>query len=406
MRDRSTTSSSSPPSGPRAGSEQVRRPLLSEALLDTIRSRAGGYDASNTFPHEDLADLTAAGYLRAFVPVERGGAGLTLREVAREQMRLAAAAPATALAVNMHLVVTGLAAIQADRGETALDFVLDDAARGEVYAFGNSEAGNDLVMFDSRTRAEPQADGSYRYTGTKIFTSLSPVWTRLATFGRDDTDPDAPLLVHAVVARDAEGIEVLDDWDVLGMRATQSCTTVLTGVRAPADRVHRRLPAGPSGDLFMFSLFAAFEILLAAVYTGIGRRAVELGVAASHRRTSMKNGGRTYAQDPDIRWKVAEAAIVQDGVEIQVESLARDVDELVDHGPLWFPKLVGIKVRAVEGARYVVDQALRVSGGASYGSSGELGRLYRDVLAGIFHPSDEESAHATVANAYLGPLER
>ena len=156
----------------------------------------------------------------------------------------------------------------------------------------------------------------------------------------------------------------------------------------------------------MFSLFAAFEILLAAVYTGIGRRAVELGVAASHRRTSMKNGGRTYAQDPDIRWKVAEAAIVQDGVEIQVESLARDVDELVDHGPLWFPKLVGIKVRAVEGARYVVDQALRVSGGASYGSSGELGRLYRDVLAGIFHPSDEESAHATVANAYLGPLER
>ena len=27
----------------------------------------------------------------------------------------------------------------------------------------------------------------------------------------------------------------------------------------------------------------------------------------------------------------------------------------------------------------------------------------RDVLAGAFHPSDPESAHATVAAAWLGP---
>ena len=31
-------------------------------------------------------------------------------------------------------------------------------------------------------------------------------------------------------------------------------------------------------------------------------------------------------------------------------------------------------------------------------------RLGRDVLAGIFHPSDDESAHATIANAWIGPV--
>ncbi|QTE31125.1 acyl-CoA dehydrogenase family protein [Pengzhenrongella sicca] len=387
------------PAAPRAAA-----PVLSAELLATIRSRAAGYDATNTFPHEDLADLVAVGYLRAFVPVSAGGLGLTLRDVAREQVRLGAAAPATALAVNMHLVVTGLAQVLADRGDHTLDHITAEAARGEVFAFGNSEAGNDLVMFDSRTRAEPQSDGGYRFTGTKIFTSLSPVWTRLATFGRDDSDPDVPLLVHAVIRRDAGGIEVRDDWDTLGMRATQSGTTVLDGVLAPREAVHRTLPVGPSADPFIFALFATFEILLAAVYTGIGRRAVELAVASAHRRTSMKNEGRTYAQDPDIRWKIAAAAIAQDGIEPQVGALARDVDELADHGSLWFAKLVGLKVRAVENARFVVDQALRVSGGSSYFTGGELGRLYRDVLAGIFHPSDEESAHATVARAHLGPL--
>ena len=384
--------------------EPGRRALLTDDLLKAVRSRAAGYDTDNAFPHEDLADLAAAGYLRTFVPAELGGAGLTLREVALEQVRLGAAAPATALAVNMHLVVTGIARLLADRGDDSLRFVLEEAARGEVFAFGNSEAGNDLVMFDSRTRAEPAEGGGYRYTGTKIFTSLAPVWTRLATFGRDDTDPTAPLLVHGVVRRDGGGIEVRDDWDTLGMRATQSRTTVLDGAPAPAAWVYRRLPVGPSRDPFVFALFAVFEILLAAVYTGIGRRAVELAVAAAHRRQSMRTG-RAYAQDPDIRWKVAEAAIAQDGIEPQVEALARDVDDGVDHGAQWFPKVVGLKHRATENARFVVDQALRVAGGSAYYAGNELGRLYRDVLAGMYHPSDPESAHATVASAWLGPVD-
>ncbi len=377
------------------------RTLLDDDLLATIRDRAAGHDATNTFPHDDLADLVAAGYLRAFVPAELGGAGLSLEEVAREQVRLAAAAPATALAVNMHLIVTGLAAHLHAHGDDSALFVLQDAAAGEIYAFGNSEAGNDLVMFGSRTRAVKQADGGYRYFGTKIFTTLSPVWTRLATFGLDDSDPAAPRLVHGVVAR--EGTTSLDDWDVLGMRATQSGTTVLDGAYAPPDRVYRSLPPGPSADPFIFALFAAFETLLAAVYTGIGRRALELAVRATARRTSMKFDGRTYDQDPDIRWKIADAALVQDGAELQVFGLARDVDEDADHGARWFAQVVGLKVRAVESARAVVDLAVRVSGGGSYRRDAELMRLYRDVLAGLYHPSDEESAHATVASSVLGP---
>ena len=208
------------------------------------------------------------------MPTELGGLGLGLADVVQTQIALAKAAPATALSVNMHLVVTGMAHQLSARGDDALGFVLSDAAAGEVFAFGNSEAGNDLVMFDSLTRAETAADGTVTYTGTKIFTSLSPVWTQLAVFGRDDADPDNPQLVHGIISRTAAGITVKDDWDVLGMRATQSCTTVLAGVRAEANRVYRRLPVGPSADPFIFSLFANFLVLIAAVYTGSGERSI------------------------------------------------------------------------------------------------------------------------------------
>src|SRR5699024_8941710 len=73
---------------------------------------------------------------------------------------------------------------------------LKDAAASEIYAFGISEAGNDAVLFDSGTVAEEQADGSVRFTGTKIFTTLSPVWTKLGVFGKS---PEGDQLIFGVL---------------------------------------------------------------------------------------------------------------------------------------------------------------------------------------------------------------
>ena len=384
----------------------VPEDILTGPLLERIRGRAAGYDRDNVFFHEDLAELKAAGYLKIFVPAVDGGLGLGLADAAQLQRRLATAAPATALAVNMHLVWTGVAHVLAARGDSSLDFVLEDAAQGEVFAFGNSEAGNDSVLFDSRTEAVPLPGGAYSFTGRKIFTSLSPAWTRLGIFGKDASAGDgAGELVHGFITRETPGYEILPDWDTLGMRASQSNTTVLDGAVVPAERIFRKLPVGPNADPLIFAIFACFETLLAAVYTGIGERAFMLGVDAVKRRTSFKNAGRSYAQDPDIRWKVAAAAMAMDALYPQLSGLAADVDDLADHGGQWFPRLVGLKVRATETARTVVDLAIRVSGGSSYFRGSELERLYRDVLAGMFHPSDDESAHNTVANAWLGPLD-
>jgi alkylation response protein AidB-like acyl-CoA dehydrogenase len=380
--------------------------LLPETLLERIRGRAAANDRDNSFFHEDLEELGAVGYLKLFVPTDDGGLGLGLESAAQCQRRLATAAPATALGINMHLVWTGVAQVLAARGDHSVDFVLKEAAQGEIFAFGNSEAGNDAVLFDSRTVAAPLPGGGYSFTGTKIFTSLSPAWTRLGIFGKDPQARDGDgELVHGFMARETPGYRILDDWDTLGMRASQSNTTVLESAIVPAGRIFRKLPVGPNADPLIFAIFACFETLLAAVYTGIGERALQVGVEAVKRRTSFKNSGRSYAQDPDIRWKVAEAAMAMDCLYPQLVAVTRDVDDLVDHGPQWFPKLVGVKVSATETARKVVDLAIRVSGGSSYFRGSELERLYRDVLAGMFHPSDDESAHNTVANAWLGPLE-
>ncbi|WP_159795275.1 acyl-CoA dehydrogenase family protein [Puerhibacterium puerhi] len=381
------------------------RTLLDDDLLAAIRGRAAVHDRENDFFDDDLADLRASGYLGALVPAELGGAGLGLRETAHEQARLAGAAPATALAVNMHHVWVGVARHLHDRGDASMDWLLEEAAAGEVFGFGYSEAGNDLVLLGSRTEARPDGAGGYTFHGRKIFTSNSPGWTRLGVMGLDSTtDPENPVIVHAFVTRDGGGFEILDDWDTIGMRASQSRTTVLDGAHAPAERVMRTIAPGPSLDPYVLGIFTSFEVLLASVYAGIADRALQLAVETVRTRTSMKTG-KAYSQDPDIRWRLASAALAQDGVWPQIDQVAGQIDAGVDRGAGWFRATAGVKVRATETARYVVDEAIRASGGSTYFNRSELGRLYRDVLAGIFHPSDDESAHSTVAQSLLGPLE-
>lgn len=380
--------------------------VLPDDLLERIRSRAAASDAANSFFDDDLADLRDAGYLTVLVPSDRGGLGLGLAEATQLQARLATAAPATALAVNMHLVWTGVAKVMRDRGVDALDFVQSGAADGELFAFGISEAGNDLVLFGSDTDAVPDGSGGYTFTGTKIFTSLAPAWTKLGLHGLDTTSPDAPKLVYGFVDRAEAGdtVRTRDDWDALGMRASQSRTTVLDGAPVPAGRIVRRVDPGPNPDPIVFGIFSVFELLLASVYHGVAQRALAVAVDTVKTRRSKKLG-TTYSQDPDIRWRIADAALALDALEPQILGLARDVDAVADHGARWFSLLSGVKIRSTETAKYVVEQAIRSSGGSSYFTTSELSRLYRDVLAGLFHPSDAESAHATLASFWLGPLD-
>jgi alkylation response protein AidB-like acyl-CoA dehydrogenase len=365
------------------------------------------HDRENTFPEADLDELRAAGYLSILVPKELGGSGLGLVEASTLQQRLATAAPATALALNMHLIWTGVAKVLADRGIDDLRLVQEGAVAGEVFAFGISEAGNDLVLFGSDTDAAPLPEGGYAFTGTKIFTTLSPVWTQLGLHGLDQTSPDGPKMVYAFVPRteESEGrVLTRDDWDTLGMRGTQSRTTELHGAIAPADRVVRRLDPGPNPDSLIFAIFSVFELLIASVYTGVARRALDLAVQTATVRTSKKTG-TTYSQDPDIRWRIADMALAYDALPPQIETFCRALDDVAAPGGRWFAHMSGVKHRAVTMAKSVVDDAVLVAGGSSFFARTELSRLYRDVLAGMFHPSDPESAHSTVAAAWLGPLE-
>jgi alkylation response protein AidB-like acyl-CoA dehydrogenase len=161
---------------------------------------------------------------------------------------------------------------------------------------------------------------------------------------------------------------------------------------------------GPNEDIFTVAIFQNFLLLVSAVYAGIADRALDLAVMATKDKKSSIDSERTAALDPDIRWQLADAAIMVDALTPQLDTYATWVEQERPTSPKWFRLLSGVKHSSVETARKVVDQAMRVAGGGAYRTSHELSRLQRDVLAGVYHPSDTEAVHKTVAFDLVGPL--
>jgi alkylation response protein AidB-like acyl-CoA dehydrogenase len=301
----------------------------------------------------------------------------------------------------MHLYWTGLAADLWRAGDRSLEWLLRGAVRGEVYAAGHAETGNDIPVLLSTTNAT-RAEGGWRFTGRKSFGSLAPVWTYLGIHGMDTSDPAAPRVVHAFVHRSAEGITLEETWDVLGMRATRSDDTVLDGVFVPDERVARVVAAGGAGlDAFVLGVFAWALVGFGNVYYGLARRVFDVTVARLKGKTSL-GVSRSMAHHPGVQHAVADMALELEAIEPHLDRIAHDWSAGVDHGTAWPARIFAAKHHAVEGAWRVVDAALDVAGGFGIFRRAGLERLFRDARLGRIHPANAFLTREVVAKTALG----
>ncbi len=373
--------------------------VLTEDMLERFASRAAAYDRENRFFTEDFEELRAAKYLLLPVPLEFGGAGMKLADVCREQRRLAYYAPATALAVNMHIYWIGVAADLWRSGDKSLEWLLREAAAGEIFAAGHAESGNDLPILLSTSKAE-RVDGGYKLSGRKHFGSLSPVWTRLGLHGMDVSDPTQPKVVHAFMPRETKGYTIKETWDVLGMRATRSDDTVVENAFVPDRYIARVVPAG-GVDQFILSLFAWALMGFGNIYYGLARRALDVSVASVKEKRSL-GVSRSMAYHPEVQHTIAEMSIELESIGPHLEAIAEDWSYGVDHGAQWPAKIFAAKYHAVEGAWRVVDSGLEVAGGMGIFRSAGYERLVRDARLGRIHPANSFLTHEVVGKTALG----
>ncbi|MGH2969911.1 MAG: acyl-CoA dehydrogenase family protein, partial [Solirubrobacteraceae bacterium] len=221
-----------------AGARLVR---VAETLTGDLAGRAGVHDRDGTYPHESVDALKREGCFRAPIPVEHGGLGVTsVHDVLVASSRLARGDASVAIGVNMHLVLlmnivrrwqVAVAAVD-ERRARAFGASLQAVAReGVVMAAAISEPGQDLSR--PRTTATRTASG-WRIDGRKAFCTMAPAATVLYTAVTFVDDDGVERYGYAQVPPDAPGVELHDDWDALGMRASGSHSVTFAGAEVPA----------------------------------------------------------------------------------------------------------------------------------------------------------------------------
>jgi len=374
--------------------------LLPDDMLARFDERAPVYDRENRFFTEDFDELRRSGYLSAAVPTGLGGAGLLLDEYVGLVRRLAYVAPATALATNMHCYWTGVAADLERMGDRSCRWLLEAAAAGEVLCALHGEAGNDITLLLSVARADRVDDG-WEISGHKIFGSLSPVWTLGGFHAMDTSDPEAPRVVHGFVERHAPGVQVIDTWDTLGMRATQSQDTVLDRVFVPDEHIAVVCPPGFAGaGPFHLSIFAWALMGFAGTYLGAAKRAFDLIVEQLPQRTSIALT-HSMAHHPEVQHNIADMRIAYDAAEALLERTCRDWANGEQHED-WPVRLVATRSFVIDRAVEIVDRALDLTGGAGAFKRHRMEQLFRDVRMGRFHPGNSLLAHELVGKLCLG----
>jgi alkylation response protein AidB-like acyl-CoA dehydrogenase len=301
----------------------------------------------------------------------------------------------------MHHYWVGLAADLWRGGDKSCEWILKEAAAGEVFAAGHAETGNDIPVLLSTCKAE-RVDGGYKFTGRKSFGSLTPVWTRLGVHGMDTSDPKAPKVVHGFLPRGTAGVTIKETWDVLGMRATRSDDTVLEGAFCPDHYIARVIAPGAAGmDAFILGIFAWALLNFGNVYYGLALRVRDLIVEHVKSKSTIALT-RSMAYHPGVQQGIADIVMELEAIGPQLDSATRDWSEGVNHGGYWPIKIVSAKYRAVEGAWRVVDRALDLSGGFGMFKKSEMERLFRDARAGRFHPANSLLSHELVGKLTLG----
>jgi alkylation response protein AidB-like acyl-CoA dehydrogenase len=372
---------------------------LAAKLADSFAERAQEHDRDNTFPFENYEDMRATGFLRLTLPEELGGLGATQAEAIPAIERLAQGDAATALAVNMHISPLGQwSAVWRRTKDPRLEDFLRAAARDElIWAAVTSEIGSPNLMTDARTTATA-VEGGFLVNGRKNFGTNTSVATHCSTTARYE-DPDrGPRLLLLRADLSDPAVTIHQNWDMLGMRATQSNDVEFTDLFVPSENVVHSLPVGHLDARVLETVFAWAMPAFGAVYNGIAAGALEWA-----KRQVIRRG---IAAQPLTMDTIARAEIL---VEQSRAVLYRHAEEVgsgllqaqlgVQEG---LARCAFVKYVCTNNAVEALNTLVEVVGGASYVRKLPFERMWRDAQAGPFMPFANHAARELIGATSVG----
>ncbi|WP_336801869.1 acyl-CoA dehydrogenase family protein [Kaistia sp. MMO-174] len=296
-------------------------------------------------PLVELERASALGLTSLFVPRSHGGPEAGYWTLAQVIRTVAEANPSVA---QILIAQYSLGDVITDQGTVAQkDHFLPLIVAGARIANALTEARTKSAA-DFTTRLSRRPEGGWRLDGEKFYTTGSYVAHFFPVLA---TDEDGAV-VFALVARDAVGLTILDDWRGVGQRATVSGTARFDGV--PVEDIAVIRPDGPSlphsGNTFAQLLHAAVDVGIAE-----GALAAAADFLTQKARAWPEAGVERASQEPHTIRTFGELKVLALAADALVERAAGILDRLRRT-----PRDAGLQteaVLAVAAARAAADHA-------------------------------------------------
>ncbi|HEU0024236.1 MAG TPA: acyl-CoA dehydrogenase family protein, partial [Thermoleophilaceae bacterium] len=302
---------------------------------------------------DTIAELGERGLLGLYVPEQYGGQGLSQTGYCRVSEAFAQVDPTLSVILGVHQSIGMKGIVLFGSDEQKARFLPDLASGRKLAAFAltEPEAGSDV--HGMQTRAEQEADGSWRLDGMKHYIGNGSKAGVLVTFAATGEGRHTAFIVES----DMDGFEVGKRFDTLGLRGNDLRELHFKGVRVPPENV-----LGEPGEGFKIAMSVLNNGRIGLGTGSVGGAKAVLDMAIDH-----------VAERQQFGQPLADFELVQDKIGWLVsylfglESMAYLTCGLVDAGVEDYSLESAIcKVSGTEFLWYAANRSLQLAGGEGY----------------------------------------
>jgi SfnB family sulfur acquisition oxidoreductase len=355
-------------------------------------------DRFRRYPIEELDSFSQSGLWSINVPREFGGPELSYVTLGRVIEIIAAADPSLGQIPQNHLGVVAAIRTVSDKAQQRLLFgeVLKGVRFGNAFSEYGSKRAADFETKFVDAGDHVVVNGRKFYSSGALLAHLVPI---VALDGEGKA-------WYAVADRNAPGLSVIDDWSSFGQRTTLSGTVILDNVKVP--KTH--LVPGYKGYESPSADGAVFQIIQAAVDTGIARAALEDTIAfvKTKSRAWVDSGLEKATDDPytiaaigdlHVRLSATKALLDRAGQKVDA-AVASPTAESVAEAQI---AVAEAKILSTELAIVATNKLFELAGTRSTLESFALDRHWRNARTHTLH-DPVRWKYAIIGNYHLNDV--
>lgn len=344
---------------------------------EVLQKHAEENDLHSKFPYENINWLIKEGYTKTVLPKSYGGEGATPEDVIILQETLGKIDGATALSIGWHMGVVGQIYSENLWDKEIMDEFAKEVLDGAIVNRAVSEADTGSPTRGARPSTNAKLVGDdYIINGVKTFTTMSQ---RLTHFLVGAFIPEKDALGFFLIPREAEGLTIVENWNMVGMRATESHDLVLDDVKIDKKYLVE-VSKGPRG-----AVPNPWNLHIPAVYLGIAQAARDYAVDFANEYSPGSIEG-VIADIPAVEQNIGN-------MELELTTARHYIYSVIDkyqNPPITNARIneeIGAaKHVVVNHAIKIIDNAMRIVGAKSLEMERPLQRYYRDIRAGLHNP--------------------